>query len=422
MFLARAAAVAVIALLAGCAPANPELTSPQPPANDPPASTPATAEPSTATQAEPETDQAALNQKLRDAAWKGDVDTAAALIKQGADINAKDHTIQSAYLIAASEGHLDFLRLALDNGAEVSDLDSWDGTALIRAAERGHADVVGQLVQAKINLDHVNTIGYQAIHEAIWLGSGDQRYVDTVRVLAASGATLDRESANERLTPLQMAMDRGFTEIEQTLNTALADSPTDDASEDLLLAAATGDADEVARLLRLGADIESRDSKERTPLLLAVTGDHVSTARLLVSLGADVNAVDGQEDTPWLVTGVTGSVAMVDALLPGDPDQTLVNRFGGISIIPASERGHADYVARVVKLDGVDVNHVNELGWTALLEAVILGDGSEPYQKIVTTLVAAGADTSIGDKDGVTALEHAQDRGQKQIVLLLNDK
>lgn len=103
--------------------------------------------------------------------------------------------------------------------------------------------------------------------------------------------------------------------------------------------------------------------------------DNADVARLLVSLGADPDAVDARSDTPWLVTGVTGSVEMLEVLLRADPDLTLTNRFGGLSPIPAAERGHVDYLRRVVKA-GVDINHVNNLGWTALLEAVILGDGS----------------------------------------------
>ena len=78
-------------------------------------------------------------------------------------------------------------------------------------------------------------------------------------------------------------------------------------------------------------------------------------------------------------------------------------------MIPASERGHVDYVRRVVTT-GIDVDHVNRLGWTALLEAVILGDGGEAHQEIVRILLAAGADPSIADGDGVTALEHARAR------------
>ena len=114
--------------------------------------------------------------------------------------------------------------------------------------------------------------------------------------------------------------------------------------------------------------------------MLAVTEDRLAVARLLVYLGADPDALDEQHDTPWLVTGVTGSVDMLEVLLPARPDLTIRNRFGGTSLIPASERGHVDYVRRVVRT-GIDVNHVNDLGWTALLEAVILGDGSKPYRR-----------------------------------------
>jgi ankyrin repeat protein len=109
---------------------------------------------------------------------------------------------------------------------------------------------------------------------------------------------------------------------------------------------------------------------------------------------------------------------MLEALLPASPDLALVNRFGGVSVIPASERGHVEYVRRVVST-GIDVNHVNSLGWTALLEAVILGDGGERHQEIVRILLDAGADPSIGDHDGVTALEHAERLGFEEIAAIL---
>jgi len=95
-----------------------------------------------------------------------------------------------------------------------------------------------------------------------------------------------------------------------------------------------------------------------------------------------------------------------------------VNRFGGVSVIPASERGHVEYVRRVVST-GIDVNHVNRLGWTALLEAVILGDGGARHQEIVRILLDAGADASIGDHDAVTALEHAERLGFAEIAAIL---
>jgi ankyrin repeat protein len=191
-----------------------------------------------------------------------------------------------------------------------------------------------------------------------------------------------------------------------------------EANRRLLAAATDGDPDAAALALRAGADLETVGEHRRTPLLLAVTHDRTDVARVLVALGANPNALDDQHDTPWLVTGVTGSVAMLEALLPAHPDLTIRNRFGGISVIPASERGHVDYVRRVVQT-GIDVNHVNDLGWTAMLEAIILGDGGPRHQEIVRILLAAGANLSIADKDGVTPLQHAQRKGYRELAAIL---
>jgi uncharacterized protein len=193
---------------------------------------------------------------------------------------------------------------------------------------------------------------------------------------------------------------------------------SDALAQALLDGATAGNGDAVAAALTRGAPIEARDARGRTALTLAVLGDHVGVAVLLVAHGADPDALDDRNDTPWLTTGVTGSVAMLEVLLPATPDLALRNRYGGVSIIPASERGHVDYVRRVATT-GIDVDHVNDLGWTALLEAVILGDGSPPYQEIVSILLAAGADPALADRDGVTAYEHALRLGHSHLAATL---
>ncbi|GAA1559092.1 hypothetical protein GCM10009804_14850 [Kribbella hippodromi] len=355
--------------------------------------------------------QSALDRQLIAAAWKNDVSEAKRLIAAGTNVNTTDDTVQSAFLIAASEGYLDLLNLTLANGADVRSLDSYHGTALIRAAERGHAAVVGRLIQAGVAIDHVNNLGWTALHEAILLGKGNQEYLDTVRLLIAAGADRNKPAAKDGTTPVQGAKQRGQTEVSDVLATKAPASA-------LLGAATSGDANKVAAALAAGASIETRDDHRRTPLLLAALNDRVDAARLLVQLGADPDAQDDRQDSAWLVTGVTGSVAMLETLLPANPDLTLRNRFGGISVIPASERGHVEYVRRVVQTK-INVNHVNNLGWTALLEAIILGKGSKPWQEIVQILLDAGANPSLADADGVTPLQHAESRGYDQIAKIL---
>ena len=367
-------------------------------------------------------DQKELDKQLIAAAWDNDVKKARLLIEAGADVNAKDKTVQSAYLIATSEGYLPLLELTLQHGADVNSLDSWDGTGLIRASERGHFDIVGRLLQANIDPDHVNNLGWVGLHEALEFAKPDRKadYVDTVRVLVAGGADVEIAAQRDGRSPVELANKHGLRPQAKILRDAAKAKAVSQATADnrLLAAAKRGDADGAALALRAGADLEARNNLKQTPLLLASTNDNVDVARLLVALGADPDALDHQHDTPWLVTGVTGSVEMLEALLPAHPDMTIKNRYGGLSPIPAGERGHAAYIKRVVST-GVNLDHVNDLGWTALLEAVILGDGSKKYVEIVNTLVAAGVDTGIKDKDGRTALDHARSKGYTAIAQAL---
>jgi ankyrin repeat protein len=111
-------------------------------------------------------------------------------------------------------------------------------------------------------------------------------------------------------------------------------------------------------------------------------------------------------------------VDLLREVLRGDPDLGATNRYGGVALIPASDRGHVDMVRALLETE-IDVDHVNRLGWTALLEAVILGDGGEEHQEIVRMLLAAGADASIADDEGVTPLQHARDRGYAEMIEML---
>ena len=188
----------------------------------------------------------------------------------------------------------------------------------------------------------------------------------------------------------------------------------------LVDAAERGDLPAVERLLEDGADVDERRADGRTAVTAAALGDHVDVARALIAAGADVDLQDADRNNPLLVTGETGSVAMLREVLKAAPDFTLTNRYGGVSIIPASERGHVDYVRAVLDTE-IDVDHVNNLGWTALLEAVILGDGGPAHVEIVRMLLEAGADRSIADRDGVTALEHAREKGYDELVRLLEE-
>lgn len=172
------------------------------------------------------------------------------------------------------------------------------------------------------------------------------------------------------------------------------------------------------QLIKQSVDIEARDPSGATALMLATRANHIQAAKLLIENGADVNAKDRIDDSPYLYAGARGHLDILKMTLLHGADITSVNRYGGTALIPAAERGHVEAV-EILILAGVRVDHVNNLGWTALLEAVILGDGTQDYLKIVNLLLQAGADPNLSDKQGVTALAHADARGYREIATAL---
>ncbi|MEV4126402.1 ankyrin repeat domain-containing protein [Nocardia sp. NPDC049707] len=218
---------------------------------------------------------------------------------------------------------------------------------------------------------------------------------------------------------------RQSTTVATTVADAPGSVPTPTAVDpamngQLLQAAANDDEGRVRELIASGADIETRGDRGRTPLVVATKNRATAAARVLIDAGADVNAKDDLEDSAYLYAGAEGLDDILEMTLRHGADLRSVNRYGGTALIPASEHGHVSTVRRLIEA-GVDVNHVNKPRWTALHEAIVYGDGSPRYQQTVTALLQAGADPSIRDGSGRTALDNAERRSQSVIAMILRD-
>ncbi|WHF52521.1 ankyrin repeat domain-containing protein [Chryseobacterium gotjawalense] len=175
----------------------------------------------------------------------------------------------------------------------------------------------------------------------------------------------------------------------------------------------------VKNALDKGADVNMTDQKGRSLLLIAVVGKQTEMAKVLVAYKADVNLQDTQKDSAFLYAGASGQTELVQLFLKNGARFDVFNRYNGTALIPACERGHVETVKVLAHTKGFPVDHVNRLGWTALMEAVVLGDGSEKYQQIIHILKNAGADLNIPDQDGVTALQHSKSLGFREMVKIL---
>ncbi|WFR65546.1 ankyrin repeat domain-containing protein [Paenibacillus amylolyticus] len=184
-------------------------------------------------------------------------------------------------------------------------------------------------------------------------------------------------------------------------------------------AAQEGHTDEVIRFITQGSRLNEQDTLGRTPLMAAVHGSKIDTAKMLVEAGADINLQDARLDNMLLYASAEGMYDMVELAIEAGADTRLTNRFGGTALIPAADRGHVHIVQLLLTRSDVDVNHINNLGWTALLEAVILGDGGPRHQQIVALLLQYGADPKIADLDGITPLAHARRHQYAEMERLL---
>lgn len=196
-----------------------------------------------------------------------------------------------------------------------------------------------------------------------------------------------------------------------------ADAPT--INEQLISAAEQGDTPTVMKLLSNGADINGRDARGRTPVMAATHGNRVTTVKALIQAGADINLRDNMLDNPFLYSGAEGLLDILKLTIAAGADPKLTNRYGGTALIPAAQRGHVEVVREILMHTKVDINHINNVGWTALLEAIVHTDGGIKHQQIVQLLVDHGADVSIPDKEGVAPLQHAQKKNFAEIVDIL---
>jgi ankyrin repeat protein len=191
------------------------------------------------------------------------------------------------------------------------------------------------------------------------------------------------------------------------------------AYQGLHAAAAKGDVPAIERWVKAGADVNARDASRRTPLMVAAYGRHIEAARALIKAGADVNAFENARYDMLTIAAVANDTAMLKlALASGANARALTSPYDGTALIAAAHLGHVEVVQALITAKA-PLDHINNLGWTALIEAIVLGDGGKRHTAIVKALIAAGANPNLADRNGARPLKLARGRGHTAIAKLL---
>lgn len=190
-------------------------------------------------------------------------------------------------------------------------------------------------------------------------------------------------------------------------------------NQTLLKAVTLGQTEQVHELLNAGCNIAVTDAAGRSPLMIAIQSNHLSLVKELLAFGADVNQRDNTQLTPFICAAANGFDEIVSEILRSErADLASVNRFGGTALLPSSEKGYLRTV-QLCLTAGVPVNHVNRLGWSALLEATILGNGGFLYQDVIRELIQHQADVNQVDDTGKDTLDYVKEADNEQLLAIV---
>jgi ankyrin repeat protein len=184
-------------------------------------------------------------------------------------------------------------------------------------------------------------------------------------------------------------------------------------------AAATGDVAAIEQLVADGERPNVQDSHSRTPLMVAAFRRQQAAAQALLRLGANPNARDEDGYDVLAIAAINHDIEMLKTALAGGGNaRAVVGRDDGSALISAAQLGFVDIVRALIEANA-DVDHVNGRGWTALITAVVLGNGGKEHTGTVEALVAARADGDIKDRQGKKAIDYARARGYADMVRIL---
>ena len=187
----------------------------------------------------------------------------------------------------------------------------------------------------------------------------------------------------------------------------------------LFAAVSRGDEGAVRGLLAGGERVDGHDGHGRTALHVAAYRSRMEIMRVLVTAGANPNALERDRYDIVTIAAVANHLPVLEvALQLGCSAKNVTSRYDGTALIAAAHLGHAEVVRMLIRA-GAPLDHVNNLGWTALIESIVLGDGGTRHTDTLRALVEAGANVNLADRSGRTPLALARERGHGAMVRIL---
>jgi ankyrin repeat protein len=243
---------------------------------------------------------AAGDSPLTKAVKAGDVQAVRALVKSGADVNARSGDGSTPLLWAASSSAHEIARILIDAKATVDTPNDYGITPLLHASTIGDAAMADLLLKAGANPSRAHPEGETPLMAAARSGS-----VPIVRLLLARGADVNAAESFQNTTALMWAAAERHLDVVDVLLEAgadinrqghittltarhNADHPTGGFTA-LMWAARNGDDALVRRLAAKGANLNLKNGDGASATMVAIYNDWFDVAKGLIELGSDAN-------------------------------------------------------------------------------------------------------------------------------------
>jgi ankyrin repeat protein len=333
--------------------------------------------------------------------------------KAGINVAQTDGTTALHWATYHDDG--DLVTRLLGAGADVRATNRYGVTPLSIACQNGNAAIITKFLDAGADANAMLPGGETMLMTAARTGK-----VDAVRVLLARGADLHAKEPRRGQTALMWAAVEGHVGVIEELIKAGADfrTPLDSGFSPLMFAVRQGHIGAAKALLKAGVDVNepvqvranpTLPEGERpiragtTPLDLAVANGHFQLAAELLDAGADPNSNR---------LGYTALHMIVYIRQPGigdnDPGPEGSGTMSSLEFAKKLVAKGADVNARITRRVNLTNTRFHDIGATPYLQAAMTADAE--YMK---ALVALGADPSIKNAEGSTALMTAAGLGTR---------